>query len=717
MLKSVLRAHAVCQQLWNRSRFRKRRRQGGEGLARSEQLEIRSLLSATLVKSPLPAKQAAPLPTVKATTPVKALSSLPQLNSNPGAKASLFLDFDGHTEAVWGSHTNVVTPAFSTDGDRSTFSSEELSQIVEIWARVAEDFAPFNINVTTVEPASFANGVSLRVAIGGSYKDWLMDPAGGVAYLNSFTNSYSNVVYAFSDDFGTSIKGIAEVASHEAGHGFGLEHQSLYNSSGIKLEEYNPGNAAWAPIMGVGYYSARTTWYNGANSLGSKVLQDDMSVIARAANGFGYRTDDVGNTFATGTSFNFNKGTASASGIISKTNDLDVFIFAANAGPAKFVINPAAYEGNLLIKAELRTKSGTLIASGTNTTLTTLTLAANLNQGEYQLIITSDGSYGSVGQYSVTATANATTIGAPVLGKFDTTIKYTEGAIALRLDTDATVVDKDSKHFGGGYLVAAITSGGETADVLSIRTEGTRNGQINVHGNQVRHGSNVIGTFTGGVGTTPLTVTFTDLATPAAVQALVRNLQYSNTSKAPSTVARTVSVSINDGVSDDVGTGTKTINVIAKNDPPVISGFDSTLRYVRNTNPVLLDDDATVTDVDSPDFNGGKLTVKLASGAATTDRLEIRNQGNAAGQVGVVGNQIRYGGIVIGTFTGGTGSSALVVTFNSSANATAVQAVLRNITFRTVNANTVGKLRKIQVQLTDGDGGTSIAASKSLSVV
>ena len=65
-----------------------------------------------------------------------------------------------------------MTRVYDTDGNATSFSAAEISSISEIWARVAEDFAPFNINVTTVEPPSFANGAAVRVAIGGNYSDW-----------------------------------------------------------------------------------------------------------------------------------------------------------------------------------------------------------------------------------------------------------------------------------------------------------------------------------------------------------------------------------------------------------------------------------------------------------------------------------------------------------------------------------------------------------------
>src|SRR3954451_6141114 len=114
---------------------------------------------------------------------------VPQLSSRPGAADTVYLDFDGHFESSWGTFSNVTSPAYDRDGDPTTFSATELSSINEIWTRVAEDFAPFNINVTTVEPASFAHGTTLRVVVGGSWSDWYGTQANGVSFLNSFTGA------------------------------------------------------------------------------------------------------------------------------------------------------------------------------------------------------------------------------------------------------------------------------------------------------------------------------------------------------------------------------------------------------------------------------------------------------------------------------------------------------------------------------------------------
>src|SRR6476659_3922332 len=114
-------------------------------------------------------------------TPV--VPAVPAYSSNPGAAATLYLDFDGHFEAQWGEYSNAVTPVYSIDADTTSFASYELASIKEIWQRVSEDFAPFNINVTTVNPGNFANGHAMRVAIGGSGLDWYHQAIGGIGLM------------------------------------------------------------------------------------------------------------------------------------------------------------------------------------------------------------------------------------------------------------------------------------------------------------------------------------------------------------------------------------------------------------------------------------------------------------------------------------------------------------------------------------------------------
>ena len=62
-----------------------------------------------------------------------------------------------------------------------------------------------------------------------------------------------------------------------------------------------------------------------------------------------------------------------------------------------------------------------------------------------------------------------------------------------------------------------------------------------------------------------------------------------------------------------------------------------------------------------PAFDGGGFSVFYVSGGSADDQLSVRDQGSGFGQVGLVGNQVSFGGVVIGTVSGGTDGAGLQV--------------------------------------------------------
>ncbi len=121
---------------------------------------------------------------------------------------------------------------------------------------------------------------------------------------------------------------------------------------------------------------------------------------------------------------------------------------------------------------------------------------------------------------------------------------------------------------------------------------------------------------------------------------------------------------------------------------PVIGAFPtSVVNYTENVAPVVIGG-GTVTDPDLLDFDGGTLTVSLGAGATADDRLGVKHTGFKAKQIGVNGGQITYGtdgtqgnARLVATYSGGAGTDPLVITFNSSALAAHVTAVLKAVTF------------------------------------
>ncbi len=349
------------------------------------------------------------------------------LHSNPGAEHTIYLDLDGHVTSgtAWNTSftggEDIVTPAWSADGDSMSFSDTEKATIQRIWARVAEDYAPFNVDVTTEEPSLDAlekasvgdTSWGIRVVIGPN--TWY-GSAGGVAYVGSF--NWSNDTPAFV--FNPSEIGIAEAASHEAGHTLGLGHDG--DSVSVYYSGHGSGATGWAPIMGSSYSKALTQWSQGEYSDANN-QQDDLAIIA-GQNGFSYRADDYGNVFADAHSL-LDAGQSQIDatyGIIEASEDIDTFTFLAGAGPASIHVDPFVVGANLDVMAELYDGIGTLIASSNPVddirALFDLNLAV---EGQYFLQVSGTGKgdplvdgytdYGSLGNYRITGSVAAYSAG------------------------------------------------------------------------------------------------------------------------------------------------------------------------------------------------------------------------------------------------------------------------------------------------------------------
>jgi hypothetical protein len=361
------------------------------------------------------------------------LTSLQALHSRPGARATLFLDFDGAPAAFWGTYAVPATDAYDYDGSVATFSSGERDSIARIWAHVAEKFSPFDIDVTTVDPGAYVDGTSLRVVVGGN-GSWIgMGGVGGVAYAWSFANFGSwdlNTVYVFSSNFGGagSAPYIADAVAHEAGHGFGLHHQSTFDPvTGSKVDEYNPGTASAAPIMGTSYYAERGLWWEGPNT--DAATQDDLAVIADKTgayslnyvpNKFGYRADDHAGTSGAATALARSGPSLTGSGVIERASDTDSFSFSTTGGSLSFTLRVAEHGAMLDATLMVLAEDGTVVASvdtvpslGADGLYGSESVALSLGRGTYRVVVASSGSYGSVGQYRLTG--RAPLVAAPAL--------------------------------------------------------------------------------------------------------------------------------------------------------------------------------------------------------------------------------------------------------------------------------------------------------------
>jgi Metallo-peptidase family M12B Reprolysin-like len=351
-----------------------------------------------------------------------------KLHSKPGASKTIYLDFDGHVASgTFWSATAIQAPAFDLDANPAAFNDAERKAILSIWSRVAEDYIPFDVDITTEQPAdsalireSTADTVyGTRVVI--TKKGTISCTCGGIAYVNvvaMVNGAKFQPAWVFQESLGNSEKIIAEAVSHEAGHNLGLFHdgQKTATSTVGYYTGHGTGTTGWAPIMGVGYYKNLTQWSKGEYPNANN-LQDDFAVLA--SNGFVQRTDDVGNTLATASPFNI-AATATAqttqkTGTIESSGDIDMYRLDTVGGTLNVSVNPVSTGPNLDTALTLLDGNGAVIAASVPESVLSATISKTITAGTYYLVVKGSaraavgGDYGypasaSLGQYSLTGT-------------------------------------------------------------------------------------------------------------------------------------------------------------------------------------------------------------------------------------------------------------------------------------------------------------------------
>ena len=335
-------------------------------------------------------------------------SQVPIYDSYPFVAPVIFLDFDGHT--VSGTGWNFDGPIYCGGAGLDS------TQITEVFNRVAEDYRPFTVNVTT-DSTKYLNAPPnqrTRVVITVT-SDWY-GSAGGVSFINSFSWGDNTPCFVFSELLGYKPKSVAEAASHEAGHTLGLRHQSIYDTNCVKISDYNTGagmgELSWAPIMGEGYSRNLTTWYNGPSSLGCTEFQDDLDVITSSINGITYRSDYQTTSFTSGPNETFTNNRFTASSIIVRNTDENMFKFSLPSlhsfqlSAIPFNVGSGNDGANLDLKVSLYNNSQTLLNSFSSSTALSVIVDTILAPGTYYFKVQGVGnnyapSYAIIGSYSV----------------------------------------------------------------------------------------------------------------------------------------------------------------------------------------------------------------------------------------------------------------------------------------------------------------------------
>jgi hypothetical protein len=338
------------------------------------------------------------------------------LHSRPGSVNKIYLDFRGGTlinsywNTLWG--TPITYSAYSPPSPNNT-STAIASRIQTIWKGVAEDFAPFDVDVTT-EPINYnarciiTNNSSIDVSNNNR------GSAGGIAFVNVWNQPLYYDCWCFSAGTGT-IKAIITIISHEVGHILNLFHQ------GTNVDQYYSGSGlgagSWGPIMGAPYNMSITEWayvpigqtYTGTSVQPSR-NQDDLAIINVK---LPYASDDYPNSVATAantTAISSSSSITTYYGTIEKTTDIDVFKLKTGLGIVTITGIVSTTQPNLNLQLTLYDSNNNIIATGTKTNvndLNSVIIYQVPSNGLFYVSVDGIGStyytdYGSLGKYKIT---------------------------------------------------------------------------------------------------------------------------------------------------------------------------------------------------------------------------------------------------------------------------------------------------------------------------
>ncbi|MCJ8314651.1 MAG: hypothetical protein HRU38_21050 [Saccharospirillaceae bacterium] len=354
-----------------------------------------------------------------------------KLQSFVGAKKVIYLDFDGEVvNAIDWYHKPIQARPQGYDG--GGLGDDQLNipyieqDILEIWQYISTDFRPFELNITTDRVVfDQADEQDRLMVVFTESRYFHFQTVAGVAQKGSFAEAYplSRVVWVFwgipNGTVRENVNGSVVVfdafnGSHEIGHALGLRHDGQSGGN-----EYYSGHGIWGPIMG-GSAGKKLSQFSKGEYTSASVMEDDLAIITRAANGIKYREDDYNNTIEQATALNVSANqritSESNNGIIERNDDVDMFsltleqttVLTLGVYPEKYANELGA---NIKLELTLLDEKGELLQTGLAAYPHTLgnKIVTELNPGTYYLQVDGIGvgdpagqgfsDYGSLGYY------------------------------------------------------------------------------------------------------------------------------------------------------------------------------------------------------------------------------------------------------------------------------------------------------------------------------
>lgn len=323
-----------------------------------------------------------------------------------------------------------------------------------------------------------------------------------------------------------------------------------------------------------------------------------------------------------------------------------------DADPLTFAIQSLPATGTLVACSDssCTTASAIVIGAALPSQYVRYTPPANAN-GTGLASFTFTANDGFVDSNVATVTIDVTAVNdAPVVTTTAGSLAYTENDPATAIDGGVTVTDVDNANLAGATV--QITTGCTPGqDVLALA-------------------SPPLG-ITAGYTAASCTLALTGSASLAEYQTALQAVTYANTSDNPSTVARVVTITANDGAA--TGSATRGITVAAVNDAPVNSVPGA--QAVNEDTDLTFSGSLSVADVDAG-AGSVQTTVSALHGTitpATGSGATVTGSGTASAvitgtvaQVNAALNGLKYKGTA--NFNSTRGSETLTITTNDQGN-------------------------------------------------
>ncbi len=412
-----------------------------------------------------------------------ASGGIPLINTRPGAKGVIYVDFGGATvtDTVWNSGRPITAAPSSLSGD----------QITQVLNLAAPDWAPFDVTLTTDSALYDATAPGLRMHVVVTPTNTASPGAGGVAYVNSWSGSgkgYSSNVVCWV--FNQSVKTVAEALSHEVGHTVGLNHDG--QTGGVAYYSGHGGTlttpTSWAPIMGSGYSKSLVQWSKG-EYVSANNTEDDLAIIGKAANQFGFVSNELPNGLKalplTGNSFQ-------VEGLLRGADSVDTWKFSTSGGQLTATARPSVTDSDVDVQLELTSSSGATVVLSSLVDALSATVNQPLAAGDYTLVVRPAGtgakpaggyttgysSYASVGRYTLSGSVQGA-ITVPVFTS-PTAVSGTAGqplSFTVAVTPGSTVtVESSTLPSGLSFNPATLILSGTPAQETGSGTAGTPGG-------------------------------------------------------------------------------------------------------------------------------------------------------------------------------------------------------------------------------------------------